>query len=105
MAFFNLLAELYKQSNEENEYVMDGFPVHVCDNIRISRIRIYKDKEYRGYIASKRRYFYSLRVHIVITKTGEPVEFILAPGAMNDCRDISASLTDFLVASYCRSYL
>ena len=39
-----------------------------------------------GYVASKKRYFYGLRVHIVITKTGEPVEFILAPGAMNDCR-------------------
>ena len=86
MALSNLLAELYKQSNEENEYVMDSFPVPVCDNIRISRSRIYKDEKYRGYIASKKRYFYGLRVHIVITKTGEPVEFILAPGAMNDCR-------------------
>jgi hypothetical protein len=86
IALFNLLAELYKQSNEEDEYVMDSFPVPVCDNIRISRSRIYKDEEYRGYIPSKKRYFYGLRVHIVITKTGEPVEFILAPGAMNDCR-------------------
>jgi hypothetical protein len=90
MALFNLFAELYKQSNKQsnegNEYAMDSFPVPVCDNIRISRSRIYKGEEYRGYIASKKRYFYGLRVHIVITKTGEPVEFILAPGAMNDCR-------------------
>ena len=57
MALFNLLAELYRQSNKENEYAMDSFPVPVCDNIRISRSRIYKDEKYRGYIASKKRYF------------------------------------------------
>ena len=84
MALFNLLAELHKQA--ESDYVVDSFPVPVCDNIRISRSRIYKGEEYRGYIPSKKRYFYGLRVHIVITSTGEPVEFILAPGAMNDCR-------------------
>jgi hypothetical protein len=86
MALSNLLAELFKQTNKDNEYVMDSFPVPVCDNIRISRSRIYKGEEYRGYIPSKKRYFYGLRVHIVITKTGEPVEFVLAPGAMSDCR-------------------
>ena len=85
LALFSLLAELYKQANAENEYVLDSFPVPVCDNIRISRSRIYTDEEYRGYIPSKKRYFYGLRIHIVVTKTGEPVEFILAPGAMNDC--------------------
>jgi len=86
MTLFNLLAELFKRANKDNEYVIDSFPIPVCDNIRISRSHIYKGEEYRGYIPSKKRYFYGLRVHIVITKTGEPVEFILAPGAVNDCR-------------------
>jgi hypothetical protein len=86
LALFNLLAELFKQTNEGDEYAIDSFPVPVCDNIRISRSRIYKGEEHRGYIPSKRRYFYGLRVHIVVTKTGEPVEFLLMPGAMNDCR-------------------
>ena len=86
LALFSILAELFKQANTDNEYAMDSFPVPVCDNIRISRSRIYKGEEYRGYIPSKRRYFYGLRIHIVVTKTGEPVEFILAPGDMNDCR-------------------
>jgi len=85
LALFSILSELYKQTNSESEYIMDSFPVPVCDNIRISRSRIYKGEEYRGYIPSKKRYFYGLRIHIVITKTGEPVEFILAPGATSDC--------------------
>ena len=86
LALFNLLAEIFKQTNEGDEYAMDSFPIPVCDNIRISRSRIYEGEDYRGYIPSKRRYFYGLRVHIVITKTGEPVEFLLTPGTMNDCR-------------------
>ena len=27
-----------------------------------------------------------IRVHIVVTEAGEPVEFLLVPGALNDCR-------------------
>lgn len=35
-------------------------------------------------MASKRRYFYGLRLHLVITATGQPVEFFLVPGRAND---------------------
>src|SRR3954466_15014703 len=71
-------------------------------NIRIRRSRLYpleqqqqaaghdegstkrKKKSFRGYIASKRRYFYGLRVHLVETGAGEPVEFSLAAGSEAD---------------------
>jgi len=39
---------------------------------------------FRGYIVSKRRYFYGLRVHLVTTGAGEPVEFCLAAGSEVD---------------------
>lgn len=81
---FALLAETWKQLNPEQIYALDSFPVPVCDNIRISRARIYHDERYRGYIASKRRYFYGLKVHLLVTQTGEPVEFFLTPGADSD---------------------
>jgi len=85
LALLDLFALVFKQANEGQEYILDSFPVPVCDNIRISRCRLYQGEDYRGYIASKKRYFYGLRVHLVVTKTGEPVEFVLAPGADNDC--------------------
>lgn len=57
----------------------------VCDNIRIRRCRLYPRQKhgeaFRGFVASKRRYFYGLRVHLLITTTGLPVEIMLAPGA------------------------
>jgi hypothetical protein len=96
---FDLLAQAFKERNdpELQAYVVDSLPVPVCDNIRIRRCRIYpleeeghdddtpkKRKSFRGYIASKRRYFYGLRVHLVVTGAGEPVEFSLAAGSEAD---------------------
>ena len=39
---------------------------------------------FRGYIASKKRYFYGLKVHLLVTTTGLPVEVMLAPGSEAD---------------------
>ncbi len=35
---------------------------------------------------SKRRYFYGLRIHALVTGTGEPIDVFLAPGAEADVR-------------------
>ena len=95
-ALFSLLAQTFKERNDPNRtYAVDSLPVAVCDNIRIRRCRLYpleeghdddtpKRKSFRGYIASKRRYFYGLRVHLVVTGAGEPVEFSLAAGSESD---------------------
>ncbi len=86
-ALFSLLAEVFKErdgagGDSERNYVVDSLPVPVCDNIRIRRCRIYpleeRGKAFRGYIPSKRRYFYGLRVHLLASGAGEPVEFSLA---------------------------
>jgi hypothetical protein len=82
-----VLSEGAKAANPTGEYIVDSFPVPVCDNIRIRRCKLYPKAEgddFRGYIASKRRYFYGLRVHLSVTATGQPVEFCLAPGAESD---------------------
>jgi hypothetical protein len=87
---FDLLAEVFKQNNPDQTYVVDSLPVAVCDNIRIRRSKLYPLEEhgeaFRGYIASKRRYFYGLRVHLVSTASGEPVEFTLAAASEADIR-------------------
>lgn len=87
---FALLAEFFKQRDAERTYVVDSLPVPACDNIRIRRCRLYPLKEhggaFRGYIPSKRRYFYGLRVHLVVSGAGEPVEFALEAGSEADIR-------------------
>jgi hypothetical protein len=81
---FALLANTWKSLNPDHIYAIDTFPLPVCDNIRISRARIYQTEQYRGYIASKRRYFYGLKIYILVTQTGQPVEFFFSPGGDSD---------------------
>lgn len=84
LTLFALLGDHWKHLNAESIYLIDSFPIASCDNIRIKRSRRYRGEAYRGYVPSKRRYFYGLRLHIVVTASGEPVEFFLTPGADND---------------------
>lgn len=75
--------------NERSTYVFHSYPIAVCDNDRIPRCRLYTGEEWRGYIPSKKRYFYGVRVHILITELGHPVEFFLAPASMSDTTALS----------------
>lgn len=79
-----ILAEVHRAADASEEFLVDSLPVPVCANIRIRRCRLYRDKAYHGYIASKRVYFYGLRIHLVCTASGRPVEIALAPGGVAD---------------------
>jgi hypothetical protein len=83
-ALFQILATTFKTTNPNQHYCVDSVPIPVCDNIRIARCHLYHGEDYRGYIASKHRYFYGLRIHMIVTAGGQPVEFILRPGEEND---------------------
>ena len=70
VTLFRLLGDSAKERNEDNIYIIDSLPVVVCDNYRIRRCRLYRDDAYSGYQASKKRYFYGLKIHLVVTKDG-----------------------------------
>ncbi len=86
LTLFPRLGRHWKNPNERSVYVIDSYPIVVCDNYRIPRSKIYQGEDFRGYFASKKRYFYGLRIHMMVTEQGEPVEFFLAPGAFSDTR-------------------
>jgi hypothetical protein len=65
-------------------YVIDSLPIAVCDNIRIKRNKLYTEEKFRGYLPSKKRYFYGLKLHLLVTKAGYPVEFFLTHGGFGD---------------------
>ena len=83
-AIFSALAEYFKRTNSSQEYAVDSFPIPVCDNIRIFTSKILSGKIFRGYTASKKRYFYGIKSHLLITSKGEPVEFVFTPGSESD---------------------
>jgi Transposase DDE domain len=81
---FDLLGQTWKTLNTASIYVIDSLPIAVCDNIRIRRSKIYSDENFRGYQASKRRYFYGLKIHLMVTQDGQPVECFLTHGGFGD---------------------
>lgn len=84
---FVILSNVFKGTNITQEYAVDSFPVAVCKNIRISRCKIYKkDETYRGKSVSKHEYFYGIRVHMITTANGDPVEMLFAPGSYHDSK-------------------
>jgi hypothetical protein len=81
---FDFLGKIWKTLHTDAIYVIDSLPIAVCDNIRIRRSKIYSDENFRGYQASKKRYFYGLKVHLMVTQDGQPVECFLTPGSFGD---------------------
>jgi hypothetical protein len=84
VALFNLLGQMWKTLNTGAVYMIDSLPVAVCDNIRIRRSKLYRDDKFRGYTASKKRYFYGLKIHLMVTQDGQPVECFLTHGGFGD---------------------
>ena len=95
---FHQLGMVFKEMNEDSEYLLDSFPVPMCDHLRIFNVKLIKSEEYRGYTASKKRYFYGVKVQLLTTKSGIPcvagdprrVELSILPGEANDVRALSS---------------
>jgi hypothetical protein len=82
---FERLGECWKALNTEALYLLDSFPIAVCDNYRIGRNKLYpRDEAYRGKIVGKKRYFFGVRVHLLTTQAGQPVEVSLLPAHTHD---------------------
>ncbi len=84
---FHQIGMILKETSDCTEYLLDSFPVPICD-IRIFHVKLIKSEEYRGYIASKKRYFYGVKVQLLTTKSGIPVEFVFMPGSAYDVRAV-----------------
>lgn len=97
-AVFHHLGGYLKQLNLHSRYLLDSFPVAVCDNIRIRRCRLTRQaierEDYRGRIATKYRYFYGVKVQLLVTESGLPVEIAILPGGCSDQQGISELALD-----------
>lgn len=83
-SLFFQIGQYLKDIMGADSYVIDSFPVAVWGNIRISRSKILKGKQWRGRQSSMRRYFYGVKVQVLTTGQGIPVEFGFVPGCESD---------------------
>ena len=72
-----------------SNYVLDSFAVAVCDNIRICKSKIISGELWRGKQCSMHRYFYGIKVQVLTTTAGIPVEFCFVPGSEHDVNALS----------------
>ena len=82
----------FKYVCAELEYIIDSFPLKVCHILRISRCKLLKGKQWRGYNASKWEYFFGVKVDLIVTIGGVPGSSVLCLAAnmiylaaKNDC--------------------
>ncbi len=83
-AIFRFLALVFTETVIEDEFAVDSFPVSCCAKSRIDRRKIFLDKEYIGYAASKKQYFCGVKVHMVVTGDGKPIELAFRPASVSD---------------------
>ncbi len=81
-----VLPGIDQEINSVKEFIIDSFPVAVCDNIRIRDRHLLLGEEYRGKCVSKRRYFLGVKVHVLMTPCYHSIEWILTPGRESDVR-------------------
>jgi hypothetical protein len=76
--------EYRAQLGLSRQFIVDSFPMAVCRNIRIRSCKLFKGRDFRGYNASKKEYFYGLKVTVVTTTEGQPVLTHFCPGKEHD---------------------
>lgn len=84
MAIFYFLAAIFKEENATRQFAVDSFPVASCQKCRIDRRQLFQGKQFLGWSASKRKYFCGIRVHMLVSAVGAPVEVQFRPAAEND---------------------
>lgn len=80
------MAQSFNLANEDKIYAIDNFPIPVCANIRIKRCKIYRNEIYRGFSAIRDDFFFGIKVHMLVTKNGEPVDFVIQPESISDIK-------------------
>jgi hypothetical protein len=81
---FLFLSEIFKKLNGSKIYSVDSFPVEICQIQREKRSKLWQDISLKGYNASKKKYFYGFKVHMVVTTNQEPISCYISEGSMHD---------------------
>ena len=82
-----LICQSILKTSHNKKLIVDSFPVAVCQNNKIFRCKLFTEKRFHGYTASKKSYFFGIKVHMIVTHEGVPIQFLFTPG---HAADISA---------------
>lgn len=84
-AIFTFSKEIL-EVDKVSEFIVDSFPVPVCQKNKIFRSKLFPRKPFHGYTASKKSYFKGIKVHMIVSLNGMPIEFQISPGKDTDVK-------------------
>lgn len=93
MLVFSAL-KIYLRNPKNKRFIVDSFPVKAYENHKSFRARIFSDKKYHGYNATKKSYFFGIKVHMIVDIDGVPIEFSFTPGSTSDLRALKSLSID-----------
>lgn len=76
--------QMYLRKSKSEYFIVDSFPVKAYENQKSFRAKIFQGKHFHGYTASKKQYFFGIKVHMIIDEGGIPIEFCFTPGSVSD---------------------
>lgn len=79
-----LVCRYFLQDPNCQEFIVDSFPVPVCQTVRSWRCKLFPSKKYHGYCASKKLFYWGIKVHMIVSKEGIPIEFHFTPASEAD---------------------
>jgi hypothetical protein len=73
--------QVFLRDENKDVFIVDGFPVPAYQNHKSFRAKIFNTKGYHGYTASKKQYFFGIKVHMIVDVDGVPIEFLFTPAS------------------------
>jgi len=83
---FMWLGDLFMRLDGQRIYSVDSFPVELCQITREKRSNLWRAPELKGFNASKCKFFYGVKVHMVVTTDKSPVRCYISQGSMHDVK-------------------
>jgi len=81
---FLVIGEIFKKAEKSKIYSIDSFPVQLCDITREKRCRLWNNEQFKGYNASKKRFVYGFKVHMIVNTNKEPIFFYISDASTHD---------------------
>ena len=66
--------------------IIDSFPLPLCQPVRNHRVTSFKGLADIGYNASKHLWFYSFKVHMLVTLSGYILNYVVTPASVHDIK-------------------
>jgi hypothetical protein len=98
-ALLDLLDTVCRARPASSVYLIDTFPLPMCQRVRAERCTKVQGKAYLGLCAAKREWFYGWRLHWVCDQTGFPVAFDLLPAVWHELTPLQYLLAELPPAS------